>query len=279
MLDFTKMQGIGNDYIYMDSFHQQIPDPAALSIRLSERHFGIGADGLILISPSDCADFRMDIYNADGSQAEMCGNGIRCAAKYAYDKGLVDKRSLRVETLAGIKHLQLYVQHGQVHRVRVDMGMPRLQPADIPLAADLTDNAFSLSLDGQDYALFCVSMGNPHAIHFVPDVQAVDVPGLGRRLEHNAAFPQRSNIEFVQVVDRRTLKMRVWERGSGETLACGTGACASVVAAVSSGYTEREAVVQLRGGELQICWDESSGHVYMTGPAEAVFDGVLLQAD
>ena len=279
MLTFIKMQGTGNDYVYMDTFQQKIQDPAQLSIRVSDRHFGIGADGLILLSPEPGADFRMSIYNADGSQAEMCGNGIRCAAKYAYDKGLIDKNKTRLEvaTGAGMRQITLHVENGEVAGVTVDMGAPILEAENIPVKAQKEGNSVIVreEAQGQMFELSCVSMGNPHAITFVPEVEHFDVEGYGRILENAAVFPNRSNIEFVKVLDRSNVQMRVWERGSGETMSCGTGACATAAAAFLKGLTDREVTVHVRGGELKIQWNEDDGHIYMTGPAVMVFEGTI----
>ena len=274
---FSKMHGIGNDYIYIDCFQETVDDPSALSIKLSDRHFGIGGDGIILICPSEKADFRMRMFNSlDGSEAQMCGNGIRCFGKYVYDRGLTDKTELDVETLAGIKHLSLILERGTVHAVRVDMGEPATASAQIPVATKLPEFIDqSVTVGNNAYKMTCVSMGNPHAVTFVEDVGALDLPVIGPPLENHPLFPERVNVEFVEVVDAETLKMRVWERGSGETLACGTGACASLVAAFLTGKSRRRARLLLLGGELDIEWDETDNHVYMTGPAAFVFDGQI----
>ena len=275
---FTKMHGAGNDYIYINTFKESVVDPAGLTVRLSDRHFGVGSDGIILIGPSDKADFKMRMFNAlDGSEAQMCGNGIRCFGKYVHDRGLTDKTELDIETLAGIKHLILNVGNDAVTSVRVDMGEPVLESQRIPVASDLPRFIRqTVAAVGNTYEMTCVNMGNPHAVTFVNDVAALDLTVVGPPLEHHPLFPQRANIEFIEVVDPGTLKMRVWERGSGETLACGTGACASLVAAVLSGQCRRRATVILLGGELDIEWSETDNHVYMTGPAEFVFDGEIL---
>ncbi len=282
MLSFTKMQGTGNDYVYMDTFEKTIKDPVQLAIRVSNRHFGIGSDGLILLNPDPNADFRMDIYNADGSQAEMCGNGIRCAAKYAYEKGLVEpnRTELTVATGAGMRKLSLHLKGKQVETVTVDMGTPIFDPEKIPVLAPKKEKMISVRerAQGQDFELFCVSMGNPHAVTFVDEVDHFDVEGFGKILERAEIFPHHSNIEFVQVLDANHLKMRVWERGSGETMSCGTGACATAVTAMVKGVAEREVTVHVRGGALNIRWDETSGHVYMTGPAVTVFTGWIEEA-
>jgi len=273
-MKFTKMHGLGNDYIYVNCFEEQVPDRAALARRVSDRNFGIGGDGLICICPSHRADFRMDMYNADGSRGLMCGNGIRCVGKYVYDNGLTDKTEITVETPGGIKRLALHLSSGRVDTVRVDMGAPMLAPPDIPILAE--GDSFidrPIQVLGESWNVTCVSMGNPHAVVFVPDVDALALLRLGPAFECHGLFPDRVNTEFVQALDDGTLKMRVWERGSGETLACGTGACASVVAAHLTGRCGRAVTVQLRGGALQIEWADGDGHVYMTGPATTVFDG------
>jgi len=276
MIRFTKMQGIGNDYVYIDTITGQIDSLPELAVRVSERHFGVGSDGLIVIGLSELADFKMDMYNADGSRAEMCGNGIRCAAKYVYDKGFTDKLNLSFETLAGIKHIVLHRENGAVSSVTVDMGEPRLEPENIPVITDSgTPAEVVLSADGNTYSALCVSMGNPHAVIFCGDPDDIDLHSIGTHLENAPVFPKRVNTEFVSVLSHTLLKMRVWERGSGETMACGTGACAAVVAAVIKGLCERKVTVELKGGSLLIEWNESDGRVYMTGPAQTVFDGTL----
>ena len=274
-MKFTKMQGIGNDYVYVNCFQEHIPDPAALAVRISDRHFGVGSDGLILICPSKVADFQMVMYNADGSQSQMCGNGIRCVGKYVHDKGLTDQTTVTVETLAGVKTLKLHLREdGTVAAITVDMGAPILTPKDIPAMGEGDSFvAQPLNVDGKSWSVTAVSMGNPHAIVYVDDTDSLDLPSIGPAFERHPAFPERTNTEFLQVIDRHTIKMRVWERGSGETLACGTGACASLVASYLNGKTDRQATLKLLGGELEIRWDEETGHVFMTGPAEFVFDG------
>ena len=273
---FTKMQGLGNDYVYVNCFKEKIDNPPELARRISDRHFGVGSDGLIMINPSDKADFEMEMYNADGSRGEMCGNGIRCVAKYVYDYGLTDKTSISVETLGGIKYLDLTVQDGKVKLVKVNMGRPELAPSKVPVAAE-GDRAVDepITVDGKEYRMTCVSMGNPHAVIFFTDRDIRELPleEIGPKFENHERFPKRVNTEFVRVLDRRTAEMRVWERGSGETLACGTGACAVAVACVLNGLTEDEVTVRLLGGDLQIKWDRENDIVYMTGPAEVVFDG------
>lgn len=272
---FTKMQGLGNDYVYVNCFKEKIDNPPELARRISDRHFGVGSDGLIMINPSDKADFEMEMYNADGSRGEMCGNGIRCVAKYVYDYGLTDKTSISVETLGGIKYLDLTVQDGKVKLVKVNMGRPELAPSKVPVAAE-GDRAVDepITVDGKEYRMTCVSMGNPHAVIFADrDIRELPLEEIGPKFENHERFPKRVNTEFVRVLDRRTAEMRVWERGSGETLACGTGACAVAVACVLNGLTEDEVTVRLLGGDLQIKWDRENDIVYMTGPAEVVFDG------
>lgn len=274
-MKFTKMQGLGNDYVYVNCLKEKIQNPSELAKKISDRHFGVGADGLIMINPSDKADFEMEMYNADGSRGEMCGNGIRCVGKYVYDYGLTDKTNISVETLGGIKHLELYVEEGKVVRVKVDMGHPILKPSEIPVVAD-GDRAVDepIEVEGKEYRMTCVSMGNPHAVIFVDtDVKELPLEIIGPKFENHERFPNRVNTEFVRVIDRHTAQMRVWERGSGETLACGTGACAVAVACALNGLAEDEMTVQLLGGDLEIQWEKNSDTVYMTGPAEVVFDG------
>lgn len=274
-MKFTKMEGLGNDYIYVNDFNEHVADPVKVAIELSDRHFGIGSDGLILIKPSDKADFTMDMYNADGSRAEMCGNGIRCVGKYVYDYGLTTKTSIAVETLAGIKYLDLKVVDGKVTEVTVDMGEPILTAADIPVKSDnkqVIDE--KILVNETEYHMTCVSMGNPHSVVFVEDTDKFPLDTVGPLFESHEVFPRRVNAEFVQVVDRHTVKMRVWERGSGETLACGTGACATAVACILNDKTEDEVTVKLLGGDLSIRWNRENNRIYMTGPATVVFDGV-----
>lgn len=274
---FTKMQAAGNDYVYMSALRHPISHPEELAVRISDRHFGVGSDGLILICPpSDpaVADFRMRMFNADGSESEMCGNGIRCVGKYVYDNGHTDKEEVRIETLAGIRVLKLHVVQGKVETVTVDMGEPHLKPAEIPVSDSgerFVDRP--LRVHGRIWNVTAVSMGNPHAVVFTRDIDRLDLPDLGPHFEHHALFPRRTNTEFVEVVDRDTLKMRVWERGAGETLACGTGACATVAAAVLTGRTGRNVRVRLLGGDLDIEWDEATNHIFMTGGAVVVFTG------
>lgn len=283
-LNFTKMEGLGNDYVYVNCFKETVDNPSELSKRVSDRHFGIGSDGLILIKPSQVADFTMEMYNADGSQSEMCGNGIRCVGKYVYDYGLTDKEEISVETLAGIKYLKFVIDkkdasdRGTVAMVTVNMGEPIFTPAEVPVAIDKDLDKvvdYPVNIDGTSYNITCISMGNPHCITYVEDTDTFPLEEIGPKFESSPLFPRRVNAEFVQVVSRDYLKMRVWERGSGETLACGTGTCATVVASILNGLTEDEVTVRLLGGELIIKWDRETNLVYMTGPAKVVFDGVI----
>jgi diaminopimelate epimerase len=276
-LSFIKMHGIGNDYVYVyvDAFAHRIGDPAALARRVSPRRTGVGADGLILIAPSSAADCRMEMYNADGSRGEMCGNGIRCVAKFAFERGLSRANPMRIETDAGVKTLYLETRGDQVERVTVDMGEPILDGPRIPVAAEGRVIDAPLAVDGTTYRVTCVSMGNPHCVVFLPDVEALDLEQLGPGFEQHRFFPRRVNTEFVRVDGRAALTMRVWERGSGETAACGTGACAALVAAVLTGRAERAATLHLRGGDLAVEWREADGRVYMTGAAEEVFRGEI----
>ena len=276
-MKFTKMQGCGNDYVYVNGFTEKLSQEEKPEIvrKLSDRHFGIGGDGVIFINPAEEADFEMEMYNADGSRGEMCGNGIRCVAKYVYDYGLTDKTSISVETLAGIKYLDLTVEDGKVVLVKVDMGKPMLRPEEVPVVSEKEEVIDEpITVDGQEYRMTCVSMGNPHAVVFIDqDVKEFPLETVGVKFENHERFPKRVNTEFVNVLDRHTAQMRVWERGSGETLACGTGACAVAVACALNGLTEDEVTVKLLGGDLQIKWDREKNTVYMTGPAEVVFDG------
>jgi diaminopimelate epimerase len=271
---FTKMQGCGNDYIYVDCFSQSAPrDPAALSRAVSDRHFGIGGDGLILICPSERADAHMRMFNADGSEAEMCGNGIRCVAKYMYDHGITKKKAIQIDTGRGVLALDLECGNGTVRRVRVDMGEPILAADRIPTTLPGEPPAdVPLEVQGQKLLVTCVSMGNPHCVQFVSDVDRAPVTTQGPVIEKLAQFPARTNVEFVQVISRGELRMRVWERGSGETWACGTGACAVAVASAITNRTDRKVLAHLRGGDLELEW-AANGHVYMTGPAVEVFSG------
>ena len=277
-MKFTKMHGLGNDYVYVNCFEEQVTNRSALAKRVSDRHFGIGSDGLICICPSERADFKMDMYNADGSSGQMCGNGIRCVGKYVYDKGLTDQERITVESGGEARALKLNIKDGRVQTVQVNMGTPILRPRLIPMDADGVDFIDRpIEVLGKEYHITAVSMGNPHAVVFSPNVDALDLPLIGPDFERHPLFPERVNTEFVQVIDRQTLKMRVWERGSGETLACGTGASASVVAGVLNGLCDEIVTVRLLGGDLLIHWDrEGTGEVYMTGSAEIVFEGVYL---
>lgn len=275
-MKFTKMQGCGNDYVYVNCFEETVEDRPELSRFVSNRNFGIGSDGLICICPSETADFKMDMYNLDGSQAQMCGNGIRCVGKYVFDRGMTDKTCLTIETGAGLKMLKLNVENGKVKTVRVDMGSPELRPQYIPIAEH--GKSFinrSVIVGSDEYFVTALSVGNPHAVIFVPDVDKIDINDLGPKFENHPLFPERVNTEFVEVIDKNNLKMRVWERGSGETQACGTGATASLAAAVLCGHVENSAKIRLLGGELFIEWDRESNKLYMTGPAVTVFDGEL----
>lgn len=275
-MKFTKMQGIGNDYVYVNCLEEKVDHPEELAKLVSDRHFGIGSDGLILIKPSEVADFEMAMYNADGSRGEMCGNGIRCVAKYVYDRGLTDKTHISIETLAGIKYLELTVEKGQVSQVRVDMGEPELLAEKIPVISQQEKVIDAPITAGEkEYRMTCVSMGNPHCVVFMEDVEHLEIEKIGPLFENHELFPKRINTEFVKVIDRKTLQMRVWERGSGETLACGTGACATAVAAMLNGFCEEEVQIHLLGGDLTIEWNKESNHVFMTGPAEIVFDGEI----
>jgi diaminopimelate epimerase len=273
-MKFTKMHGCGNDYVYVNLFEETIADPATLAIAVSDRHFGIGSDGLITIGPSETADFRMRIYNADGSEAEMCGNGIRCVAKYVYDHKMTEKEEITVESGAGIKKLTLTVEDGKVALVRVNMGEPILKPDLIPVVSDKEKAvAEPILVDETEWKMTCVSMGNPHAVVFVEDVEKFPVETYGPLFENHKRFPKRTNTEFVTVHSRTEASMRVWERGSGETWACGTGTCATVMACILNGYTENRVLVHLLGGDLTIEYDEKTNHIYMTGPATEVFHG------
>jgi len=288
-MKFTKMQGCGNDYVYIDCFKENPTDPEKLAIELSDRHFGIGGDGVIFIRPSDKADCMMDMYNLDGSRGKMCGNGIRCVGKYAYDHGIVSSKEIKVETLSGIKTLKLFTDAAdKVEKVRVSMGEAIFEPSLIPLNTELLSKTehdpaenngciknAKLTINGRDFKFTFVSMGNPHAITFVDDTASLDIMAYGPEAEVHSMFPEKANIEFIQIVDRKHINMRVWERGSGETLACGTGACASVVACYENGLTDADVEVTLLGGILEISYDPESGHVYMTGPAVEVFNGEI----
>ena len=276
MIKFTKMQGLGNDYVYIDAINQNIENVSSLAKFISNRHFGIGSDGLILICKSSIADFKMRMFNSDGSEAEMCGNGIRCVGKFVYDKGLTQKTTLTIETLAGIKTLKLNTKEGKVETVKVDMGEPILEPEKIPVLFKQTPvKNLLLKADDKQFKFTCVSMGNPHAITEVENTEEFDVEKYGKILEVDKVFPNKTNVEFIQILDKEHIKMRVWERGAGETLACGTGACATVVASYLNEKTNRKVEVELLGGKLYIEWNEKNNHVYMTGPAVTVFEGSM----
>lgn len=275
MIKFTKMEGLGNDYVYIDCYSkkQEIQNESSLAKFISDRHFGVGADGLILICKSEIADFKMRMFNNDGSEAEMCGNGIRCVGKFVYDKHLTDKTKITVETLAGIKELQLKIKEGKVEKVTVDMGKPILQLEKIPVNAKA--NPITLNVEDKKFEFMCVSMGNPHAVTFINDMQELDIEKYGPKIEKHEIFPNKTNVEWIQIIDREHIIMRVWERGTGETLACGTGACASVVAGIMQQKLNHQVTVRLLGGELEISWNQEDKHVYMTGPARTVFEGEM----
>ncbi len=271
---FTKMQGAGNDYIYVNCFEERVADPASVSRFVSDRHFGIGSDGLILIKPNSEADFEMEMYNADGSKGAMCGNGIRCVGKYVYDNGLTKSTRIRVATGSGIRTLDLHVEDGKVNEVTVEMGAPAFEASRIPVITDLPRVIDApLLIGGEERRVTCVSMGNPHCVTQVDDVDGLDIASVGPVFENAPIFPDRVNTEFIRVLDRQNVQMRVWERGSGETLACGTGACAVAAACMQNGWTDDEVNVHLRGGVLQISWNRAENMIYMRGPAVKVFDG------
>lgn len=290
-MKFVKMQGCGNDYIYVDGSKETVENKPEVVKKLSDRHFGIGGDGVIFINPSKTADFEMEMYNADGSRSEMCGNGIRCVAKYVYDYGLTDKTELAIESAGKVKYITLYIKDGKVDQVKVNMGAPELLKEKVPVEMPSeTESVIGcpICIDDDEYRMTCVSMGNPHAVVFMDeilkknpaenptkqvDLKNFEIEKIGPKFEHHPSFPNRTNTEFVEVVDRHTVDMRVWERGTGETLACGTGCCAVVVACVLNGRTEEDVTVRLLGGELQIHWDRTENCVYMTGPARVVFEG------
>ena len=277
-MKFTKMHGIGNDYVYVNCFQETVKDPCAVAKFVSDRHFGIGSDGLILIKPSDIADCEMDMYNLDGSQGAMCGNGIRCVAKYVYDYGIVNKTSISVATKSGIKYLDLTVKDGKVSTVKVNMGSPILTAKQIPVVSETEEVLDApIEVNGDVYRFTAVSMGNPHDIVYMDDVEHLEIEKIGPAFESHVFFPDRVNTEFVKVIDNHTVQMRVWERGSGETLACGTGACAVAVASILNGHVDgtQPVTVKLLGGDLEIFWDRDDNLVYMTGPAATVFDGEI----
>ena len=274
---FTKMHGIGNDYLFVNCFEEVVQNPSRQAVLMSRPHYGVGADGLVLIEPSETADFGMRVFNADGSEAEMCGNAARCIGKYVYERGMTDKTDLTLATKAGIRQMRLSLAGDKVGRVQVDMGSPELTPRNIPV--DLPGEIvlrYRLKILGQSWLITCVNMGNPHCVIFVKDLEAIDLNTLGPMFENHPIFPQRTNVEFVRVIRRDVLQMRVWERGSGETLACGTGASAALVAAVLSGLSDRTVQVQLLGGNLELSWNAEDNHVYQQGPAAFVFDGEWL---
>jgi diaminopimelate epimerase len=276
-LKFVKMQGIGNDYVYLNGFQATIEHPEELAIQLSNRHFGIGSDGLVLILPSGSCDFRMRMFNSDGSESPMCGNAVRCIGKFVYESGLTAKTELTLETLAGVKKLRLFPEDGKVRKVTVDMGEPILSPQDIPvnLSMDPVVN-YDAKFPSGTYPITCVSMGNPHAVIFTGGIDQLPLSVIGPEIETDPLFPLKTNVEFVEVVSPDHVRMRVWERGTGETMACGTGACAVLVAGVLNGLLERKATVSLPGGDLQIEWNAADNRVYMTGPAVNVFEGELI---
>ncbi len=275
-MKFTKMHGCGNDYVYVNCFEEKVENPSEAAVKVSKRHFGVGSDGMILICPSEVADFRMKMYNADGSMGEMCGNGIRCVAKYVYDHGMTDKTHITIETGAGIKDLDLTIENGKVSMVRVDMGEPILEAAKIPVVSDKEKVINEpILVQGTEWKMTCVSMGNPHAVVFVADTKHLAIKEVGPCFENHKAFPNRTNTEFVQFISSKEINMRVWERGAGETWACGTGTCASVMACILNGYTDDTVLVHLLGGDLLIEYDRETNHIFMTGPATTVFEGEI----
>ena len=278
-MKFTKMHGCGNDYVYVNGFTEKVADKPKAVVALSDRHFGIGSDGVIFINPSQQADFEMEMYNADGTRAEMCGNGIRCVGKYVYDHGMTDKTSITVESFGKVKYLDLTVENGKVVKVKVNMGKPELTAKDLPVVSvheQVIDE--EIIVKGKSYRMTCVSMGNPHAVVFMDDVEHLAIEEIGPYFENHERFPNRTNTEFVQVIDDSHVKMRVWERGTGETLACGTGCCATAVACVLNRLTGAHVTVQVLGGEIEIYWDQKENLVYMTGPAVTVFEGETEEA-
>lgn len=270
------MHGAGNDYIYINGLTQSIENPSQLAVQLSNRNFGIGSDGLVIIHPSEVADFRMQMFNSDGSEAEMCGNATRCVGKYVYDNELTSKKEITLETKAGIKYITLLDGDLRKRKVTVDMGEPILDPDLIPVNINEQPVLnYPLDIDGKIWKISCVSMGNPHAVVFTEGIKDFDLVNLGPKFESHPIFPKKTNTEFIEIIDRKTLNMRVWERGAGETLACGTGACAAAVASVLNNYCDRNITIHLLGGDLEIEWRESNNHIYMTGEAVTVFDGIL----
>ncbi len=275
-MKFTKMHGCGNDYVYVNCFEEKVENPSEAAIKVSKRHFGVGSDGMILICPSEVADFQMKMYNADGSMGEMCGNGIRCVAKYVYDHGMTDKTHITIETGAGVKDLDLTVEDGKVTMVRVDMGEPILEAEKIPVVSEKEKVINEpILVQGTEWKMTCVSMGNPHAVVFVADTKHLAIKEVGPCFENHKAFPNRTNTEFVQFISSKEINMRVWERGAGETWACGTGTCASVMACILNGYTDDTVLVHLLGGDLLIEYDRETNHIFMTGPATTVFEGEI----
>lgn len=272
-LKFTKMQGLGNDYIYINCIDKEYEKIIENVSKLSNRNFGIGSDGVILILKSDIADFKMRIFNSDGTEAKMCGNGIRCVGKFLYDKGITKKEELSIETLSGIKKLKLDIKNNKVISVEVDMGKPHFKPNEIPVMGD--SNKVQIQLEDEELELICVSIGNPHAVAIVNNVDNINIEKYGLIIENNIKFPERTNVEFVEVLDNKNIKMRVWERGAKETMACGTGACASTIVCNTEGYTSNQVTVHLKGGELNINWNKENNHIYMIGPAETVFEGEI----
>ena len=275
-MKFTKMHGCGNDYVYVNCFEETVDNPAEVARFVSDRHYGIGSDGLILICPSEIADFRMRMYNLDGSEGKMCGNGVRCIAKYVYDHHLTDKTRISLETLGGIKYLDLNIKDGKVETVKVDMGEPILKSEEIPvkISKETVINE-PVDVEGLTWNMTCISMGNPHAVVFVDDTKSLNLEQIGPSFEKHVIFPEQVNTEFVHVIDRKTVDMRVWERGSGETFACGTGACATAMACILNEKTDDEVLVHLVGGDLLIEYDRATNHIFMTGPATEVFSGEI----
>ena len=279
-MKFTKMQGAGNDYVYINGFSEKMSqeDKPDWVRKISDRHFGIGSDGAIFINPSDVADFEMEMYNADGTRSEMCGNGMRCVGKFVYDKGLIDKTQFTVVSAGKIKYLDLTVENGKATQIKVNMGEPILEAKQVPVVSDneeVIDEPIYISEVDATYNMTCVSMGNPHAVVFMDDVDNLAIEKIGPYFENHVRFPNRTNTEFVKVLDRNNVQMRVWERGTGETLACGTGCCATAVACILNGHTEEEVTVHVLGGKIKIFWDRESNLIYMTGPAETVFEGEI----
>ena len=276
-MKFTKMQGAGNDYVYINGFTEHVEDKVTFVKWISDRHFGVGSDGAIFINPSETADFEMEMYNADGSRSEMCGNGIRCVGKYVYDHGLTDKKDITVESFGRVKYLTLFPgRDGRIESVRVNMGAPVLKGSEIPVRIDKdTVIGEPITVNGTEYRMTCVSMGNPHAVVFIDDTDNLDIESVGPVFENHELFPNRTNTEFVQVIDKSHVKMRVWERGTGETLACGTGCCATTVACILNGLTGDEVTVKVLGGEIIVKWDRENNLIYMTGPAVTTFEGEI----